>query len=156
MPAFDENGSSDPQNRIDTVLLGTAVPKELVSTKDTEFYTHYSELATVQANWGLHTLGRYDVGSNVFSFVAKHTGDEIRQIHDLSQTVLNASYPGPFNSAPSGSFPIPNTHLVVNGRSVHPSIVETWGSRELQKCTTYTGALDIPSLLNPPVLPRGC
>ncbi|KJA23755.1 hypothetical protein HYPSUDRAFT_86572 [Hypholoma sublateritium FD-334 SS-4] len=153
---FDENGSTDPQNRIDTVLLGTAVPRELVGTTDSAFYNHYSNLATVQANWRLHTLGRYDVGSNVFSFVGKHTGDKIRTLKNLSETVLNASYPGPFNSAPSGAFPIPNTRLVVNGRSVLPKIVETWGSRELQRCTVYTDSLEIPSALNPPVLPKGC
>ena len=156
LSAFDENGTTDPQNRIDTVLLGTAVPRELVGTSDAAFYNHYSNLATVQANWRLHTLGRFDVGSNVFSFVAKHTGDKIRTLETLSETFLNASYPGPFNNVPTGEFHIPNTRLIVNGRSVLPKIIETWGSRELQRCTIYTGALEIPSALNPPVLPEGC
>jgi acid phosphatase len=154
--AFDENETTDPHNRVDSVLLGTAVPKELVGTKDATFYTHYSEIATIEANWGLHTLGRYDVGANVFSLVAKHTHDVIRTVKDLNQVFLNVSYPGPFNSAPSGRYPVPNTKLVVNGRTVLPKVVEAWGSHALQKCTVYDGALQPPSGLNPPVTPKGC
>nr|BAD00141.1 acid phosphatase [Pholiota nameko]BAD00142.1 acid phosphatase [Pholiota nameko] len=152
---FDENGSTDPHNRVDSILLGTAVPRQLVGTQDSTFYTHYSEIATVEANWGLHTLGRFDVGANVFNFVAKHTHDVIRPA-DLEQSFLNISYPGPFNSAPSGKFTVPNTRLIVNGRHVLPKIVETWGSSHLQRCTLYTGALQPPSGLNPPTIPQGC
>ncbi|KAF8965802.1 acid phosphatase [Flammula alnicola] len=155
---FDENGTDNEQNRIDTILLGTAVPKQLVGTQDTAFYNHYSELATVEANWHLHTLGRHDVGANVFSFVAKKSGDVVRRLTNppLAGTFLNISYPGPFNSAPSGTLAVPNTKLVVNGRSVLPKVVETWGSHVFQKCTTYTNSLEVPSGANPPVLPKGC
>ncbi|KAF9484266.1 acid phosphatase [Pholiota conissans] len=152
---FDENGSSDPHNRVDSVLLGTAVPRELIGTQDTAFYTHYSEIATVEANWGLHTLGRFDVGANVFSLVAKHTRDVIRKL-DVNQAFLNISYPGPFNTAPSGNYAVPNTKLTVNGRRVLPKVVETWGSAHLQRCALYDGALLPPSGLNPPVIPEGC
>jgi len=156
--AFDENGSDGEQNRVDTLLLGTAVPKHLVGTQDTWFYTHYSEIATVEANWNLHTLGRYDVGANVFSFVAEKTGDVMRTLENppLSETFLNASYPGIFNTAQQGPMPVPNVDLVVNHRSVLPKVKEIWGSRKLQACTTYHGRLEIPSLVNPPVLPPGC
>ena len=38
------------------------------------FYTHYTALSTVQANWGLKSLGRGDTNAtlnNVIDFVAK-------------------------------------------------------------------------------------
>ena len=156
--AFDETSSSTSQNRVVGILLGSAVPTALVGTSDTAFYDHYSQLATVEANWDLPTLGRYDVGANVFSFVAQQTGDAIRALTSpsLSQTLLDASYPGIFNSAKTAPLPIPNTTLVVNGRPVLPAIVQTWGSAALQACTVYNGSLGVPSAKNPPVLPKGC
>ena len=156
--AFDETASSTSQNRVVGILLGGAVPTDLVGTSDTAFYDHYSQLATVEANWDLPTLGRYDVGANVFSFVAQQTGDEVRALTSpsLAQTLLDASYPGIFNSEKTAPLPIPNTSLVVNGRSVLPAIVETWGSAALQACTVYNGSLGVPSAKNPPVLPKGC
>ena len=158
--AFDETASSTSQNRVVGILLGSAVPTDLVGTSDTAFYDHYSQLATVEANWDLPTLGRYDVGANVFSFVAQQTGDKIRTLTSplatLSETLLDASYPGIFNSEKTAPLPIPNTSLVVNGRSVLPAIVQTWGTAALQACTAYNGSLGVPSAKNPPVLPKGC
>lgn len=154
--AFDENETGSEQNTINTVLLGKAVPDHLVGTEDSAFYTHYSDLATVEANWKLHTLGRYDVGANVFSFVAKETGDITRTLPNLDQTFLNSSYPGVFNTKTKAPLPVPNTSLVVNHRTVLPAIVATWGSPDLQKCTTYNGSVIVPSGANPPVLPAGC
>jgi acid phosphatase len=156
--AFDENGTNSAANRVDTILLGSAVPASLVGTQDATYYDHYSELATVEANWGLHTLGRYDVGANVYSFVATQTGDIISAPTNptLSKILLNLSYPGPFNTGTSGPLPIPNTSLVVNGRTVLPAIVSTWGTAALQKCTTYTGSVNVPSNSNAPVPPAGC
>ncbi|KAF9478835.1 acid phosphatase [Pholiota conissans] len=155
---FDESGTSSIANRVDTILLGSAVPASLVSTQDANYYNHYSEIATVEANWGLHTLGRYDVGANVFSFVASQTGDVINAPTNpvLSKILLNLSYPGPFNTGTKGPLPIPNTSLVVNGRTVLPAIASTWGSAALQKCTTYTGSVNVPSNSNAPVRPAGC
>ncbi|KAF8181314.1 acid phosphatase [Pholiota molesta] len=155
---FDENGTNSAANRVDTILLGSAVPASLVGTQDATYYNHYSELATVEANWGLHTLGRYDVGANVYSFVATQTGDIISAPTNptLSKILLNLSYPGPFNTGTSGPLPIPNTSLVVNGRTVLPAIVSTWGTAALQKCTTYTGSVNVPSNSNAPVPPAGC
>ncbi|KAF8812749.1 acid phosphatase [Phlegmacium glaucopus] len=155
---FDETGTTTAQNRVAAILLGGAVPASLVGTSDTAFYDHYSEIATVEANWGLPTLGRYDVGANVFSFVAQHTGDVVRTLGSpsLSQTFLDSSYPGLFNSKTKRSLPVPNTTLVVNGRAVLPQIVQTWGSAALQACTVYNGSLGVPSGANPPVLHAGC
>ena len=75
---WDENHTYPKQNRVHSILLGDSVPTNLVGTTDDAFYSHYSEISTVCANWDLHTLGRYDVGANVFSVVASKTGDSIR------------------------------------------------------------------------------
>jgi len=34
-----------------SVLLGDAVPTELEGTTDGNYYNHYSEISTVEANW---------------------------------------------------------------------------------------------------------
>ncbi|KAJ7137146.1 hypothetical protein C8R44DRAFT_869218 [Mycena epipterygia] len=58
-------------------LAGGTVPLKLRGTTDDTLYTHYSTLSTVQASWGLGSLGRQDINasiSNAFDFVAKKTG----------------------------------------------------------------------------------
>ncbi|KAF8148873.1 acid phosphatase [Crassisporium funariophilum] len=159
---FDENESDNKANLVRSILLGGAVPTSLHGTTDTWFYTHYSSISTISANWGLHTLGRYDVGANVFANVASTTRDRLRST-DGGSVFLNGSYAGIFNENPvvgkgtaKNALPVPNTELIVSGRTVLPKIREVWGSRELQRCTTYTGALVPPSEGNPPVLPAGC
>ena len=57
---FDENKTNTLNNQIWAVLLGGAVPAALRGTTDSTFYTHYSSLSTVQANWALGSLGRFD------------------------------------------------------------------------------------------------
>ncbi|KAJ2968363.1 hypothetical protein NUW54_g13241 [Trametes sanguinea] len=74
---FDETETFSINNRIYTLALGNGVPKELRGTTDSTFYTHYSALSTVEANWGLGALGRGDTNTtlnNVFQFVANATG----------------------------------------------------------------------------------
>jgi len=143
---FDENDTFTIQNRVFSVLLGDAVPSHLIGTTDTSFYNHYSEIATVEANWDLHTLGRWDVGANVFSFVAEKTGDQVRcweGTPDQADTFLNASYPGIFNSLKFSPQPVPNSKLVVNGRTVLPLIQDEWLG-QVDK-SYYRGQLEIPS-----------
>jgi acid phosphatase len=53
-------------NKVYSVLLGNAVPNNLVGTADNNYYTHYSVPATLEANWGLGTMGRGDVGAPLF------------------------------------------------------------------------------------------
>jgi Phosphoesterase family len=70
---FDENETYTIKNNVWALLLGNAVPPSLRNQTDSTFYTHYSQLATVQANWKLYNLGRGDAtppNNNVFSFVA--------------------------------------------------------------------------------------
>ncbi|KAK8048177.1 hypothetical protein PG994_009907 [Apiospora phragmitis] len=152
---FDENETYSIQNRILGILLGDAVPAELVGTTDDHFYNHYSEIATVEANWDLHTLGRFDVGANVFQFVADKTGDRVRAWNDdvteLSQRYFNFSYAGAFNTdGGNRRYPAPDlcgagkTH----NRTVLPSIQEMWSGSSAPGY--YTAELEIPDGLNPP------
>jgi acid phosphatase len=146
---FDENETHTIQNKVFSVLIGDAVPKKLVGTTDTNFYDHYSEIATVEANWGLHTLGRFDVGANVFSFVAEKTRDKLQNWN--TQYFFNTSYPGIFNSIATNwaPQPVPNTALECNGRSVLPSIKKYWKNK---KGTYYKpNTVVIPDGAHPPL-----
>ena len=149
---FDENGTYARQNRILAILLGDAVPPHLVGTEDNTFYNHYSEIASVQANWGLHTLGRWDVGANVWKFVADKTGDSIRRWNgnvSLSAMYWNQSYDGVFNGNPKNpTYPKPNLHVEQNGRSVAPVVKDQWkGSKNP---SYYENKIEVPDGLHPP------
>lgn len=122
-------------NHVAGILLGSALPSELIGTEDPNYYNHYSEISTMEANWDLHTLGRWDVGANVWKFVAEQTGDEVRQWDEtiakgsLDSYLWNQSYGGVFSNANETihTYVAPNLHLTRNGRRVLPSIVEEWG-----------------------------
>lgn len=151
---FDENHTYTDANRVLAILLGDAVPPELVGTTDDSFYDHYSELSTVEANWGLDTLGRWDVGANVFSFVAKATGDVIAPwdgpTAEAPTVFLNESFPGVFSTdTDTAGYPAPNISMVHNGRKVADSIVQAWQGSDAQ--TYYQDTVEIPDGLRPPV-----
>lgn len=115
------------------------------------FYNHYSELSTVQANWILHTLGRWDIGANVYSFVARKTGDKTRDWHGkvpLDDMYFNASYPGKLNQKSSSvPWPVPNMDAKHSGRTVLPAIKQTWKiDRDM---SIYTIALEVPDGMHP-------
>jgi acid phosphatase len=154
MITFDENETYSIQNKVFSILLGDAVPKSLVGTTDPNYYNHYSEISTVEANWDLHTLGRYDVGANVFQFVADKTHDVIRTWSDgasLSNYYFNSSYPGIFSSVKSAPLPAPNSLSFVNGRTTLPEIILKWGMQAAK--TYYYGQLEIADGAHPPVYP---
>ncbi|KAJ7907380.1 phosphoesterase family-domain-containing protein, partial [Mycena leptocephala] len=65
---FDETETYTIQNNVFAVALGGAIPLKLHGTTDDTMYTHYSTLSTVQANWGLKSLGRQDMNACVVSF----------------------------------------------------------------------------------------
>lgn len=150
---FDENHSYAKQNRIVGILLGDAVPSHLVGTTDDSFYNHYSEISTVQANWGLPSLGRWDVGANVFKFVADQTGDRVREWGGkipLEQMFFNQSYAGKLNKKRKNRkvpWPVPNTRLEYAGRRVAPVVVDTWGKQADH--SAYTTALEVPDGMHP-------
>lgn len=152
---FDESHTYTLQNQVFSVLLGDAVPKKLVGTTDSQYYNHYSEISTVEANWDLHTLGRWDVGANIFSFVADKTGDENTPWPAASgpnsSHFFNSSFSGPFSDADRvATLPVPNTKLVRNGRKVLGKIARTWGDASLQSQTYYQNTVQIPDGMHPP------
>lgn len=130
---WQANGDAGGErNHVAGIVTGSALPKHLVGERDDNFYNHYSELSTVEANWGLHTLGRWDVGANVWQFVAKQTGDEIRKWNSriagdgFENYLYNQSYGGVFSNAndTTHTYVAPNIHLERNGRTILPAIAK--------------------------------
>ncbi|PNS14250.1 hypothetical protein CAC42_6763 [Sphaceloma murrayae] len=151
---FDENHTYTRANRVFSILLGDAIPSSLIGSTDATFYSHYSSLSTVEANWDLHTLGRWDVGANVFDFVAKITGDTNSAFDAATASkptrFLNQSFAGPFNSDRKMTYPVPNVSLVRNQRTVLPAIKNVWGSQALQSKSYYQNTPVIPDAGSPP------
>ncbi|OTB04975.1 hypothetical protein M426DRAFT_57788 [Hypoxylon sp. CI-4A] len=151
---FDESETYTIQNRILGVLLGDAIPDELVGATDDTYYSHYSDIATAEANWDLHTLGRFDVGANVFALVADKTGDSIRSWSGdvpLEDMYFNSSYAGALNEdGGNGLYPAPNltdaSHL--HNRTILPSIKDAWEGSDAP--VYYTGGLETPDGQHPP------
>lgn len=153
---FDECENYAIQNKVFTFLLGDSIPSHLVGTTDSNFYDHYSELSTVEANWDTYTLGRWDVGANVFSHVADKTGDSLCKWNDdeapaFSSMYFNQSYAGIINSKHWAPQPVPDIHSRRNGRTTLPSIKEAW--KGIDDLDYYHGDLEIPDGLHPPVYP---
>ncbi|KAG5366394.1 putative acid phosphatase [Yarrowia sp. B02] len=126
---FDENETYEKPNSIFAVLLGGAIPEELRGTTDNTFYDHYSNIATVEANWELPHLGRHDVNANVFQFVA----DKLNiKNHNVSTEGLyrNASEPGYFMDE-TLAIPVPDlTGTGTSGNKILPKIAEIWGKEK--------------------------
>ncbi len=77
-------------------MLGGGVPEKLRGTTDSTFYTHYSALSSVEANWGLQSLGRGDTNAtlnNVFEFVANATGWKNNGISGNSSSIRTSLFP---------------------------------------------------------------
>ncbi|KAE8152148.1 acid phosphatase PHOa [Aspergillus avenaceus] len=94
---FDEDSTYRKSNRIFSILLGGAIPKHLKGTTDNTFYTHYSIIASMSANWGLPSLGRWDCGANILEIVANKTG-YVNYDVDTTNLRLNETYPGPMST----------------------------------------------------------
>ncbi|KZV72135.1 hypothetical protein PENSPDRAFT_604818 [Peniophora sp. CONT] len=124
---FDETETYTQNNRVFTVLLGgeEVITKNLTGTKDSTYYTHYSSLSTVEANWGLGSLGRGDTNktmSNVFQLVANVTGYNNTEVTGdaIPLTNLTTIIPGPLNAQMWFPFTAPNISAVgAGGGSVH-------------------------------------
>jgi acid phosphatase len=84
-------------------------------------------LSTVELNWGLPSLGRWDCNANVLALVANKTGYTNQKV-DITNLYFNSSYPGPL----SDSEYIPVWPVPTNGKcaagSILSSVVSTWGS----------------------------
>jgi acid phosphatase len=131
--SFDENEDYPTPNRVYTVLLGGAVDESLHGTTDDTFYTHYSMISTVSANWDLPSLGRWDCGANILALVANKTGYHNAAVPHLDRLAFNASYPGPVSDAAftPGWWPAPNTQArCSSGNGVLQAVADTWGSNQ--------------------------
>jgi len=137
---YDESETYAIPNRIVSILLGGAVPQNLKGTSDSTVYTHYSILSTLENNWGLPNLGRYDVGANVFDIVAKKTGYKNLFPSNLINNSL--SYAGFLNNNPKDYLPIPppNLQLVgAGGQGVVETVMSQWGAASTEP-TPYDGS----------------
>ncbi|EIM90179.1 uncharacterized protein STEHIDRAFT_145314 [Stereum hirsutum FP-91666 SS1] len=108
---FDENETYGVENRVYSLLLGGAVPSSLKGTTDSTFYSHYSSLSTVEANWDLPALGRGDVNTtmnNVYEFVASTTGWTNTNVTDKPLLNLTGIFAGPLNVEMYLPFTAPN------------------------------------------------
>lgn len=137
---FDESEQHSVQNKVFSILVGGAVPDNLKGTTDDTFYTHYSTIASVSANWGLPSLGRWDCGANIFEIVANKTGYTNYKV-DTSNLYLNQSLNGPLSadsfSTKTSSWPVPASNESCSaGHGVLDSVVKTWGA--MQPTYNYT------------------
>ncbi|KAH8700378.1 acid phosphatase PHOa [Talaromyces proteolyticus] len=129
---FDETEHYPIGNRIFSILLGGAVPKELVGTTDDTFYTHYSTLSTVEANWGLPSLGRWDCGANIFQLVADKVGYTNYKV-DTSNLYLNSSFIGPLSTNDYSNYssvwaaPATGNETCAAGHGILQAVKDTWG-----------------------------
>jgi hypothetical protein len=139
---YDESADYGKPNQIVSLLLGNGIPKSQEGTKDDTFYTHYSVLATVQNNWGLPNLGRYDVGANVFKLVADVTGYANKDPANAATVDNSVSYPGFLNNQTSMQVQIPSPNLKLTGAgnmSILNSIKLRWQGNALME-SPYDGS----------------
>lgn len=146
---FDESGNYTNVNRVYSFLVGGAVPERLRGKKDDTFYTHYSVIASLSANWGLPSLGRWDCGANLFSFLAEKTGYTNWEV-DTSNAFINETYPGPLSSGDTSEYtpewPIPLTDSEIKcsaGHGILDIVKETY--KGLEPTFDYTTPLPYDS-----------
>jgi len=126
---YDESETYAIPNRISSILLGGAVPQSLKGTNDSTMYTHYSILSTLENNWNLPNLGRYDVGANVFDLVAKKTGYKNIIPEDSASVNNSLSYAGFLNDNTQNYLPIPAPNLQLigaGGQGVVEAVRASW------------------------------
>ncbi|KAL2832491.1 phosphoesterase family-domain-containing protein [Aspergillus cavernicola] len=131
MLTFDENDTYEIGNKIFTFLLGDAVPRHLLGSEDNTFYTHYSIIASLSANFGLPSLGRWDCGANLLSFLANKVGYTNYEVN-TSNLYLNQSYNGPMSaneySKQTFEWPVPVTKgQCSGGHGILDVVKRTWG-----------------------------
>jgi hypothetical protein len=152
---YDESEDYNKPNHIASLLLGNAVPNELKGTRDKTFYTHYSVLSTVEYNWRLPNLGRYDVGANIFQWVEDFVKESIfRNKKPPNADTINysESYPGPLNNQTDKqtAWPIPNLGLTgAGGEPILESIKILF--KFTNGDTPYDGSGELFDVKHPPV-----
>ncbi|CZR64177.1 related to phosphate-repressible acid phosphatase precursor [Phialocephala subalpina] len=63
---FDETESYTSNNQVYSILLGDAIPASLRGTTNGTAFNHYSQMATVEKNWGLGNLSLGDATAASF------------------------------------------------------------------------------------------
>ena len=81
---------NENDNKVYSILLGSALNPQLAGTTDDTYYTHYSVLATLQANWGLGTLGRNDETAPPFRMTPT-SGATMSTVTDSGATSSNGN-----------------------------------------------------------------
>jgi acid phosphatase len=139
---YDESATYPIPNHIVSLLLGGAIPANKKGTTDDTMYTHYSILSTLENNWELPNLGRYDVGANIFQFVADQTGYANHAPSNAASVNNSLSYPGFLNNDASKYLPVPAPNLQLigaGGQGVDYSVHIHWNTAENQS-TPYDGS----------------
>ncbi|UZJ53600.1 hypothetical protein CBS101457_002920 [Exobasidium rhododendri] len=147
---FDENQNYAIENEVYTLLLGDVLPANLKGTTDSTFYSHYSTISTVEANWGLPNLGRGDVIpvlNNVFSWVASLTG--FKNVANTTTYMLNGvgNECGPLNDVNFQNFVAPNKTVIgPGGQLTHYKVGANplLTSAQAPACTNKTTAFNNP------------
>ncbi|ORY00906.1 phosphoesterase family-domain-containing protein [Clohesyomyces aquaticus] len=142
---FDENEKYPTQNHVFTLLLGSAIPSALYGTHDATFYTHYSVLSTVEANWGLPSLGRWDCGANIFQLVANLTSPRyVNWDVETKNLYFNSTYPGPLSKHRyQAEWPRPETkEACAAGYGVLEQVKRAWGEGEGGRKYTWPYPVD--------------
>ncbi|ORY56143.1 acid phosphatase-like protein [Pseudomassariella vexata] len=138
---YDEADDYKKPNQIVSLLLGNGVPKNKEGSEDDTFYSHYSTLSTLQNNWELPNLGRFDVGANVYKLVADVTGYRNKDPKDVANVNNSISYKGFLNNQSTMHVPLsaPNIKLIgAGGLPILDAIRYMWQSHSSEK-TPYDG-----------------
>ncbi|OGM45150.1 acid phosphatase, partial [Aspergillus bombycis] len=145
---FDESDTYEIENRIYSFFVGGAVPENLRGKQDDTFYTHYSIIASLSANWGLPSLGRWDCGANLLSWLAEKTGYVNWEV-ETGNLLQNETYPGPLSSGEYSTFdpewPVPLTKGSCSaGHGILPIVQQTW--KDLTATYNYTSPIPYDSV----------
>ena len=123
---FNKSDTYTMHNTVYTILLGGAIAGHENIVDDT-FYNHFSILTSVELNWDLPSLGRWDCGANVLQVVSNATGYK-NAVVDTTNLYFNTSYPGPLSDSEYlPVWPVPDTNSRCAAGSVLDSVVSTWG-----------------------------
>jgi acid phosphatase len=139
---YDESATYSLPNKIVSILLGGAIPEDKKGTNDDTLYTHYSIISTLENNWELPCLGRYDVGANVFNLVARKTGYLNHPPANVAVVNNSLSYGGALSNDPAMYQPIPPPNLTLmgaGGKPVVSNVRHNWGAKK-DEPTPYDGS----------------
>ncbi|KAH9059205.1 hypothetical protein EDB87DRAFT_1577828 [Lactarius vividus] len=119
---FDKNSIN---NRASTLLLGGAIPESVRGTIDSTYYTHYSSLSTMAANWNLGSLGRGNTNKHVlWSRVSPKLPSHVYatgyknfdvSLADIPLTNITGTIPGPLDAQRYVPFRAPDTSAISAG-----------------------------------------